>query len=118
MKHFLFTLLLTGATFTFAIGQENEPSQPNCTVTASEQVNLSSNNHDDHFFKLKSDCEFKSVEITVTTRWGNVIYTSKDINEEWHPKDDIQHGVYTWTIKGDKTTDKKYETSGHVTILK
>jgi gliding motility-associated-like protein len=63
-----------------------------------------------------------SAEILIFNRWGEVIWECHDVSEGWDGTYDgqiVQNGTYTWTLKfKDIHTDKKYEFSGHIVLIR
>lgn len=61
-------------------------------------------------------------EILIFNRWGEIIYSSTDVNEGWdgyYNGEICKDGTYTWkiTFKG-KTTSETQVKTGFVTLLK
>jgi gliding motility-associated-like protein len=63
----------------------------------------------------------ESFEMTLFDRWGETIFTTKDLEEGWDgtikgvlAKDD----VYAWLVKFTMVNKKSYTKTGHVTLIK
>ena len=63
-----------------------------------------------------------SAEILIFNRWGEVIWECHDVSEGWdgtYGGKVVQNGTYTWTLKfRDIHSDKKYEFSGHILLIR
>lgn len=61
-------------------------------------------------------------ELLIYNRWGEVIFTTKNVNEGWNGTfkgNVVEEGVYTWKIEfKDKFNDKRYLYTGHINLLK
>ncbi len=68
--------------------------------------------------------EYNSYEMTIFNRWGEPIFTTRDINEHWQGRsnnnmgDYVQQGVYTWVITLKDKFGKEYTYSGQVMVFK
>ena len=59
--------------------------------------------------------------IKIFNRWGNLVYTSNDLNLGWNGKtksNDCSEGVYFWIINYDGENSKKTSIKGAVTLLR
>lgn len=63
-----------------------------------------------------------SAEILIYNRWGELIWECHDVSEGWdgtYGGKVVQNGTYTWTLKfKDIHSDKKYEFSGHILLIR
>lgn len=61
-------------------------------------------------------------ELVVFNRWGEIMWESHHPEAEWdgtYGGKPVPEGNYIWKIKAvDRTTDKKYEYSGHLNVLR
>lgn len=72
-------------------------------------------------FKVISDCPLYSYEIQIFNRWGELIFTSTDLNESWDAtyKDTlVQDGIYTWKVTYMLDDDVPETITGHVNVLR
>ncbi len=58
----------------------------------------------------------QSFTMSIYTRWGQKVYESSSIDDEWKPSSQEQ-GVYMYVVKA-KTNDGDYITKGTVTVLR
>ncbi|TNE79502.1 MAG: PKD domain-containing protein [Bacteroidetes bacterium] len=64
---------------------------------------------------------FESFEITIYTRWGEVVYKSADIEEGWdgmYKNVEAQQDVYVYYVKVTSMAGKEFEYYGTVTLLR
>ena len=64
---------------------------------------------------------FKTSEIIIFDRWGEILFTSTDINEGWdgtYRGLDCQQDVYAYLVKLTSLDDKVYKYNGTVTLLR
>ncbi|CAN5387627.1 hypothetical protein BH09BAC5_BH09BAC5_20590 [soil metagenome] len=63
-------------------------------------------------------------EIWIFDRWGNLIFTTKDINEAWDGSvqgrggDLVQQDVYVWKVVLSDVFDKQHKYIGHVSVIR
>jgi gliding motility-associated-like protein len=71
-------------------------------------------------FIFISSLNLKSVKTTILNRWGNVVFTSNDINFKWNGKDNsgqnCTEGTYFYKMEIESLNNKKYQEHGFVTI--
>jgi gliding motility-associated-like protein len=63
----------------------------------------------------------KIFEMTIYNRWGELIFTSNDLNFGWDGTYDgnkCQDGTYVWKIKLTDFTDEEHDHVGHVNLLR
>lgn len=63
----------------------------------------------------------KSFELLIFDRWGELIYTMNDVADYWDGTYEglkCQDGTYIWTIKYYDFSDKEYEQTGHINVLR
>lgn len=82
---------------------------------------------DDNEFNQRWRVYMQGVDVTRVTlrvfdRWGQVVWESHDLEEEWDGTLNgvlLPNGTYTWTIQAkDAITDAMYDYRGHVSILR
>ncbi|SFT90499.1 gliding motility-associated C-terminal domain-containing protein, partial [Lishizhenia tianjinensis] len=63
-----------------------------------------------------------SVELTIYNRWGEVIWKSFDLEQQWdgtYNGKQVPTGVYTWTFKArNKQDDAKFTKTGYVQVMR
>lgn len=72
---------------------------------------------EDYQLKVKSSCALEEYSIEIFNRWGEILFTSNDINETWDAED-YQGGVYFWRIKAVFENGEHFEKSSTVQLLK
>jgi len=78
----------------------------------------------DEFYPHGVGIDITSYEMTIFNRWGEPIFTTKDINEHWKGRsnnnmgDYVQQGVYTWVITLRDKFGKDHTYSGQVMVFK
>jgi gliding motility-associated-like protein len=66
----------------------------------------------------------KKYELWIFDRWGNMIFTTNDINEAWDGSvqgsngEIVQIDVYVWKVALTDVFDKKHKYIGHVSVIK
>ena len=70
-------------------------------------------------FQIIDITKFPGSTLTVYNRWGNIIYSSSNYQNDWSPsKDEVADGSYYY-ILGQKFPDGTMENhSGYITILR
>jgi gliding motility-associated-like protein len=67
-------------------------------------------------------CEYSYFSITITDRWGNIVYTSNNINGKWDGKfksNPCPDDVYVYRIEAiQKGNDKKIIKNGHISLFR
>lgn len=86
-----------------------------CVIKAPEKLERSGRNQQIHV-QFKSSCPVLEVEITVLSRWGNVMYVSNQLDHLWEGKEK-EPGTYFFTIKGSFTNGSKIDQNGFLTVL-
>jgi len=81
------------------------------------------NTHNQTFLPIvSSSLNFDSYQLDIFDRWGEIIFTTTNINQAWDGtyKGVVQQsGVYTWKISvRSKNSDEKRQFIGMVTLLK
>ncbi|MFN8288301.1 MAG: gliding motility-associated C-terminal domain-containing protein [Chitinophagales bacterium] len=72
-------------------------------------------------FKPKYSIDLKSYQVRIYNRWGELIYTSEDVNEGW---DGVYKGipqalgVYVWVSDYSFMDGKKHTMAGNLTLLR
>ncbi|MCI5059317.1 MAG: gliding motility-associated C-terminal domain-containing protein, partial [Flavobacteriales bacterium] len=68
-------------------------------------------------FRAYSDCELQNFTLLVFNRWGDIVYSSTNINDPWFPEEH-QDGVYLYKIEYQFERTKVKTKIGTVTLLK
>lgn len=62
-----------------------------------------------------------SLSITVFNRWGELVYSSDQLDFEWDGTYNgvmIQDGVYSWKIRYTNTSHQRFEITGHIVLIR
>lgn len=73
------------------------------------------------FKPVISYADYNNYSIKIFDRWGELVFTSNDINQAWDGKyknDLLREGVYVWVIEFSDGSGERYEKKGFVTLLK
>ena len=63
----------------------------------------------------------KIFEMTIYNRWGELIFTSNDLDFGWdgtYDGKECQDGTYVWKIKLTDFTNEEHDHVGHVNLLR
>lgn len=63
----------------------------------------------------------KSISIDIFNRWGEIIYSSSELNFKWDGRfkgEEVPQGTYTWKMTYITNSLESYDIEGHVTILR
>jgi gliding motility-associated-like protein len=85
---------------------------PNAFTPNGDQVN------DELTVLINSEIKVKGFKIF--NRWGDVVYTTPDINEYWKglkENTQVPTGVYYWVFEGIRNS-KFYSKSGYITLIR
>ncbi|XOV65941.1 MAG: gliding motility-associated C-terminal domain-containing protein [Fluviicola sp.] len=72
-------------------------------------------------FRAYTDCALQYFELEVYNRWGEVIFSSTDINYVWdgtYNRKPVQDGTYTWKMEYAFADNVPGENVGHVTVIR
>lgn len=72
---------------------------------------------EDYQLKVKSSCALEEYSIEIFNRWGEILFTSSDINEIWDAEEH-QEGTYVWRIKAVFENENNYDSTGNIYLLK
>lgn len=70
-----------------------------------------------------SSLNLKTVKTIILNRWGNVVFTSDDINFKWNRKDNnsgqrCTDGTYFYKMEIEGLNNKKYKEHGFITLIR
>lgn len=75
-------------------------------------------------FDIKSNCVPQKYELSIYNRWGNLIFTSKNIEEKWEGKyegKDLPEGVYIYKVNciiNENGVNQVWNRSGDITLIR
>ena len=61
------------------------------------------------------------IDFTILNRWGNVMFTTTDVNASWNGKSngvDAESGVYFYTFKAKGAQDEPFEGHGFIHLVR
>ncbi len=93
--------------------------EPETTFYIPEAYTPNEDGHNDVFMAYGTN--IKTFEMYVYDRWGNLIYSSDDINKGWDGKlngNKLQEDVYVYKIKYSDYKDRKKGKNGRVTLIR
>lgn len=85
---------------------------------------IDANSYDQYnsYFSVKAAYPEEFLSIMVSDRWGNMVYSSQDINQQWDLKFNgkyLEVGVYTYVVKAICTvSNEEYYFSGDITFIR
>ncbi len=74
-----------------------------------------------NFFHILNASDFKSAEIKIYNRWGQLLFESNDANASWNGKyngEDCEVGVYVFVISGKNYLELAIFKNGNITLLR
>jgi gliding motility-associated-like protein len=89
---------------------------PNSFTPNNDQINEQ--------FKIFAECNFKTFELTIFNRWGEIIYTTNNPEAAWDGKvggKNVVAGSYSYKIiyqSSDPFDQEEHEILGGVTLLR
>jgi gliding motility-associated-like protein len=92
-----------------------------CEMYVPNSFTPDGDNRNDGFVPM-TDCNLQHYRIEIYNRWGELIFESFDINEQWYGTykgKTVQDGTYTWKIEyTDTFTGVNRSLIGHISVLK
>ena len=80
-----------------------------------------SDTRNDGFRGYGEGIDWDTYEMSIFTRWGELIYYTKDINDPWdgsYKGAPVEVSVYVWKIKFVDITGNDHQLYGHVTLVR
>ena len=74
-----------------------------------------------NFFHILNASDFKSAEIKIYNRWGQLLFESRDANASWNGKyngTDCEVGVYVFVITGKNFLNHPVFKAGNITLIR
>ncbi|MBI3510101.1 MAG: gliding motility-associated C-terminal domain-containing protein [Bacteroidetes bacterium] len=96
---------------------------PDVTIYVPNAFTPNADGINDIFFAQGIGLDPEKFQMWVFDRWGNLIFTSTDINKGWNGcvqghSDICQEDVYVWKIKAVDVLGKKHSLIGHVSLIR
>jgi len=73
-----------------------------------------------NFFEA-STVNIRALSVIVFNRWGEVVYSSNDVNFKWdgtYNNQLVRDGTYVWKMEYETNDGEQFEITGHVTVLR
>ncbi len=90
---------------------------------APNAINLHSPGNNE-FYPIGVGIDYDFYQMSIFNRWGELIFTTNDIEEHWlgrtenNKGDYVQNGIYTWVITLRDKFGKDHRYSGEITVFK
>ncbi len=92
-----------------------------CDIFIPNSFTPNDDDRNDLFYPV-FQCDYTYFSITITDRWGNIVYTSNNINGKWDGKfksNPCPDDVYVYRIEAiQKGNDKKIIKNGHISLFR
>ncbi len=97
-----------------------------CQVVVPSAFSPNGDGMNDIFRPLNAtNCKVENMELNVFNRWGDLIYSSEDIQKPWdgtYKGEPVSVGVYLWTlaykVRGENAEPQTGSMTGNVTVLR
>lgn len=77
-------------------------------------------NRFNNFFEA-STVNIRALSVIVFNRWGEVVYSSDNVNFKWdgtYNNQLVRDGTYVWKMEYETNEGEEFEITGHVTVLR
>jgi hypothetical protein len=90
-----------------------------CKITAPNVVTLNCGDSlgPDYQFRVRSNCLIQNFELSIYNRWGELLYSSNDIDEYWDASE-IPMGTYYYVVQGKWKDGTELNEGRSVNVLK
>jgi gliding motility-associated-like protein len=72
-------------------------------------------------YEFVTTCNSKNMSVSIVNRWGNVVYTSKDLNQAWNGKDNngnlVTEGVYFYSLNYQTENGADVVKKGYISVF-
>ncbi|HET6992589.1 MAG TPA: gliding motility-associated C-terminal domain-containing protein, partial [Bacteroidia bacterium] len=97
--------------------------EPDWSFFAPNAFTPNDDNRNDIFYVYGEGIDNSTFEMDIFDRWGNVIFTSKDINKGWDGHANggekvAQMDTYVWSVKFRDIKGDPHKFVGHVTMIR
>ncbi len=92
-----------------------------CEMLIPNSFTPNEDNRNDYFFPVVQ-CEYSYYNLTISDRWGSVVFVSNNVNAKWDGRfkgNLCPEDIYVYHIESiDKGTDKKQIRNGHISLFR
>ena len=92
-----------------------------CEMMIPNSFTPNEDNRNDYFFPVMQ-CEYSYYVLTITDRWGNVVFTTNNVNVKWDGRykgNLCPEDIYIYKIESmEKGSDKKLVRNGHISLFR
>jgi len=92
-----------------------------CEMLIPNSFTPNEDNRNDYFLPV-AQCEYLWYSLTISDRWGNVVFTSNNVNAKWDGRfkgNLCPEDIYVYHIEStEKGTDKKLVRNGHISLFR
>ena len=124
MKRIFITAIISFCFIPCFAQKADSTSKDTCSIYAPNTITPNNNGTND-VWCITSNCEVKELELWVFDRWGNKIWSTKDIKQCWDAtqgegdkRAPVKEDVYVWKITFINWSGKKQSRVGHVTVIR
>ncbi|XOV67623.1 MAG: gliding motility-associated C-terminal domain-containing protein [Fluviicola sp.] len=112
MKELVFLLSLV-----FAISASAQDCPDSCEVYIPNVLTPDCEGMDCELLNVISNCEMSEFHLTLYNRWGEIIFETKDSEEEFDSAG-YEDGVYTYRLKITFCNNQKLNRTDHINIIR
>lgn len=92
-----------------------------CEMMIPNSFTPNEDNRNDYFFPVLQ-CDYSYYTLTITDRWGNIVFSTNSINSKWDGRfkgNLCPEDIYVYKIEStEKGTDKKLIRNGHISLFR
>jgi gliding motility-associated-like protein len=92
-----------------------------CEMMIPNSFTPNEDNRNDYFFPVVQ-CDYSYYMLTITDRWGNIVFTTNNINTKWDGRfkgNLCPEDIYIFRIEStEKGSDKKQVRNGHISLFR
>jgi gliding motility-associated-like protein len=92
-----------------------------CELFIPNSFTPNEDNRNDYFFPV-AQCEYSYYQITISDRWGNVVFMSGNVNTKWDGRfkgNLCPEDIYVYIIEStEKLSDRKNIRKGHISLFR
>lgn len=116
MKLLLLFLLLTLSGFSFGQDKSYFDGSDSCQFKVNNQVFPNSEQNEGGKFWVKTNCQIKTYKLQIFNRWGENVFTSENIDENWNCADQ-KEGAFYYILSGKYINNEEFSFNGFFHIL-
>jgi gliding motility-associated-like protein len=92
-----------------------------CEMMIPNSFTPNEDNRNDYFFPVMQ-CEYSYYNLTISDRWGNVVFTTSNVSAKWDGRykgNLCPEDIYVYKIEStEKGSDKKQVRTGHISLFR